>query len=280
MHAGHETIRQHLSRRTFLVAGGLGFSGLALPDLAHARRGSGPARSKKAKSTILLWLSGGASHIDTWDMKPDAPVEYPLGRIQERGGSMSQPVDHYGTAYGNFAKQTIEAVRCKTYGEDFGQSSWFTGDEYRRFFHLLELRAADHVLDVGCGSGGLALFLTREVGCRVTGLDVNEVGIRAGLTLVRAAGMQEKVHFQTANELLGSLTVHASRGWLRTMRKTWVRRRLHLEPVSQPANHRLGEPSIATMLSSDRKRHGSKRGQAPLCAAPSGPFRQRCLTPF
>jgi hypothetical protein len=27
-------------------------------------------------------------------------------------------------------------------------------------------------------------------------------------------------------------------------------------------------------------RHGSKRGQAPLCAAPFGPFRQRCLTPF
>jgi len=58
------------------------------------------------------------------------------------------------------------------------------------------LRAADQVLDVGCGSGGPALFLAREVGCRVTGLDVNAVGIQAGLTLARAAGMQKKVHFQ------------------------------------------------------------------------------------
>jgi SAM-dependent methyltransferase len=112
---------------------------------------------------------------------------------------MSQSVDLYGTAYGNFAKQTVEEVRRETYGEDFGQSSWVTGDEYRRFFRLLELQATDHVLDVGCGSGGPALFLTRAIGCRVTGVDLNEAGIRAGLALARAAGMQEQVHFQQAD---------------------------------------------------------------------------------
>ena len=52
---------------------------------------------------------------------------------------MSQSVDLYGTAYGNFATQALEQVRRDTYGEDFGQSSWVTGDEYRRFFRLLEL---------------------------------------------------------------------------------------------------------------------------------------------
>jgi hypothetical protein len=35
-----------------------------------------PVSSPRAKSIILIWLSGGASHIDTWDMKPDAPAEY------------------------------------------------------------------------------------------------------------------------------------------------------------------------------------------------------------
>src|SRR4051794_590772 len=56
-----------LDRRTFLVAGGLGFFGR---DLAHgaAYAGSSVAR-QKARSTIMIWLSGGASHIDTWDMK-------------------------------------------------------------------------------------------------------------------------------------------------------------------------------------------------------------------
>lgn len=52
---------------------------------------------------------------------------------------MPHSVDLYGTAYGNFATHALEQVRRDTYGEDFGQSSWVTADEYRRFFQLLEL---------------------------------------------------------------------------------------------------------------------------------------------
>jgi hypothetical protein len=69
---------------------------------------------------------------------------------------MSLSVDLYGTAYGNFAAEVLAQVRRDTYGEDFGQSIWVTGPEYRRFFPLLGLAADDHVLDVGCGSGGPA----------------------------------------------------------------------------------------------------------------------------
>ena len=75
---------------------------------------------------------------------------------------MSKSVDLYGTAYGNFATQALEQVRRNTYGEDFGQSSWVTADEYRRFFRFLDLGPTDHVLDVGCGSGGPALFLAAK----------------------------------------------------------------------------------------------------------------------
>jgi hypothetical protein len=74
MHTGHNCIRAALDRRAFLVAGGVGFCGLSLPALLGAERP--PARRRVARSTILIWLSGGASHIDTWDMKPAAPVEY------------------------------------------------------------------------------------------------------------------------------------------------------------------------------------------------------------
>jgi cyclopropane fatty-acyl-phospholipid synthase-like methyltransferase len=120
-------------------------------------------------------------------------------------GHMSASVDLYGTAYGNFATRALEEVRKETYGEDFGQSSWVTGDEYRRFFRMLELRAGEHVLDVGCGSGGPALFLARETGCRVTGVDISEAGIRAGETQARESGLQEAVTFRTADvcETLG-----------------------------------------------------------------------------
>ena len=54
--------------------GGLGFFGL---DLAHASTYAGDRAIRgPALATILIWLSGGASHIDTWDMKSEAPAEY------------------------------------------------------------------------------------------------------------------------------------------------------------------------------------------------------------
>src|SRR5260370_42232826 len=77
MNFGHDVIRGALDRRAFLVAGGIGFTGLHLPSLVRAARPPAePARRKQAKSTILIWLSGGASHIDMWDLKPNAPAEY------------------------------------------------------------------------------------------------------------------------------------------------------------------------------------------------------------
>lgn len=57
-----------ISRRTFLAAGGMALAGGQALQATSTRR--------SAKSTILIWLSGGASHIDTWDMKPQAPAEY------------------------------------------------------------------------------------------------------------------------------------------------------------------------------------------------------------
>ncbi len=73
MHPGHSAIRAALDRRVFLAASGLGFAGLQLPSSMAAPT---PKRKRPAQSTILIWLSGGASHIDMWDLKPDAPREY------------------------------------------------------------------------------------------------------------------------------------------------------------------------------------------------------------
>jgi hypothetical protein len=64
-----------VSRRAILVASGLGFAGLTFgrPAAKAATRQAQPAR---AKSTILFFLCGGASHLDMWDMKPNAPDDY------------------------------------------------------------------------------------------------------------------------------------------------------------------------------------------------------------
>jgi hypothetical protein len=59
-----------------LQAGGVGLLGLTLPRLLQAADGhSGLAQPARADACILLFLNGGPSHLDTWDMKPQAPPE-------------------------------------------------------------------------------------------------------------------------------------------------------------------------------------------------------------
>ena len=62
-------------RRAFLVASGAGLAGLGMVPGGSAAVGAGPAGARRG-STILFFLCGGASHVDTWDLKPDAPAEY------------------------------------------------------------------------------------------------------------------------------------------------------------------------------------------------------------
>ena len=63
-----------LNRRSFLQVGMAGMGSLGVADLLQAKSVSRAAR--KDTSVILIWLDGGPSHIDTYDMKPAAPTEY------------------------------------------------------------------------------------------------------------------------------------------------------------------------------------------------------------
>lgn len=65
---------QGLSRREVLQIGGSTLLGLSLGDLLQLRAAGALAGS--ARSVIFLWLWGGPAQLDTWDPKPDAPVEY------------------------------------------------------------------------------------------------------------------------------------------------------------------------------------------------------------
>lgn len=62
-----------LSRRSFLKLGVSGMAAVGLPQLLQARQQAGQSKNT---SVILLWLDGGPSHMDLYDMKPDAPEEY------------------------------------------------------------------------------------------------------------------------------------------------------------------------------------------------------------
>ncbi len=61
-------------RRDLLQFGVVALGGFPLAALARARDVT-PARRARAKACILLYMDGGPSHIDLWDLKPDAPAE-------------------------------------------------------------------------------------------------------------------------------------------------------------------------------------------------------------
>ncbi len=58
------------SRRGFLTIGGFALGGLALPDVLRAN-----PEDRSHKAIINVYLPGGPSHLDMWDLKPDAPRE-------------------------------------------------------------------------------------------------------------------------------------------------------------------------------------------------------------
>lgn len=65
------------TRRSFLEAGSLALGGLGLPDLLKSRaRAAENGRVPRDTSVILIWLQGGPSHMETYDLKPDAPIDY------------------------------------------------------------------------------------------------------------------------------------------------------------------------------------------------------------
>ena len=65
-----------LTRRGALQAGAIGLLGLGMNHLQALRALAGPAASApKARSVIYIFLSGGLSQLDSFDLKPDAPPE-------------------------------------------------------------------------------------------------------------------------------------------------------------------------------------------------------------
>jgi hypothetical protein len=64
-----------IARRDALRVGGLSALGLSLSDWFQLRAEAATKRDPTATSCILIWLDGGPSHLETFDLKPDAPKE-------------------------------------------------------------------------------------------------------------------------------------------------------------------------------------------------------------
>ena len=97
-----------MNRRQALIASGLGTMSLGMPGAvmgADKVDESGKAVASD-KSCIFVLLCGGPSHVDTWDMKPEAPLDYrgpyepiatkvPGMRINEMHTGLAKLTDHF-----------------------------------------------------------------------------------------------------------------------------------------------------------------------------------------
>ena len=99
-------------------------------------------------------------------------------------------------SYGKFDRDVLMEIRRETYGEDLNQFSWITADELRGFLRQLRLGDGSHLLDVACGSGGPALFIAQTIGCRVTGVDINEAGVATARQTAEARQLSSRACFQ------------------------------------------------------------------------------------
>lgn len=112
---------------------------------------------------------------------------------------MAERIDLFDSTYSHFADGVLDAVRKETFGEDIGQNSWVTADEYARFISWLDLKPEHHALEIASGSGGPALYLARTIGCRVTGIDANESGVATAREMAARAGETARVEFRLAD---------------------------------------------------------------------------------
>lgn len=144
---------QGVSRRDLVRAGGLGWLGLSLPGLLRGQAAAAtserprPATFGRAKSCLIVFLNGGCSHHDTFDMKLDAPAEV-RGEFAPIASSVpGLPVCEHLPLTSRVVHR-VQLVRSVTHRDNNHPSAvyWMvTGREYPRASGLSEnLSREDH----------------------------------------------------------------------------------------------------------------------------------------
>jgi hypothetical protein len=166
-----------MTRRSFLSLGVAGMASVGLPGLLQARSQS-PGASAKNTSVILLWLDGGPSHLDMYDMKPDAPAEY---RGIWRPGRTRVPGFDISTLFPRQARVTDKFSLVRSLHHDHGDH--FTAG------HLMLTTKNMGVSGVNNSQRfpGIGAIVARELGPRRSGMlpyvgvpNVHSIGLSPG----------------------------------------------------------------------------------------------------
>lgn len=121
-------------RRTFLQASALSLTGLT--GLSTGTAQVSPSPRGKARSVLLFFLCGGASHLDSFDLKPEAPVEF-RGEFQEIATSAP------GVRICEHLPRTARQAHHLTVVRSLGQGGKGTGDHHAGYYYNLTGREPD-----------------------------------------------------------------------------------------------------------------------------------------
>src|SRR4029453_14475661 len=119
--------------------------------------------------------------------------------IDRKAFTVAKRIDLFDSTYSHFTEQILESIRKETFGQDIGQNSWTTVEEYDRFISWLDLRPQHKILKFSRGPGGPAGLLPNKVSCRVTGIDANEAGVATATLSVANSNQVDQIKFEVAD---------------------------------------------------------------------------------
>jgi hypothetical protein len=118
-----------MQRREFLRAGMSGLASLTLPELIALRTQAAVRSPHERTALLVVWLQGGASHLETYDPKPDAPLEIrgPFGSIATRapGVRISELLPRHADVADRFS--ILRSLSHTGFCHQQGNQQMFTG---------------------------------------------------------------------------------------------------------------------------------------------------------
>jgi ubiquinone/menaquinone biosynthesis C-methylase UbiE len=119
----------------------------------------------------------------------------------DRGATAS---DAYSAKYASHVECPRRwSIKRRVYGDEFPEEvdprSFVTWTELRRIAGELRVGPGDQFVDLGCGRGGPSLWVARETGAALVGLDLAGVGIARALERARELGVADRARFEVAD---------------------------------------------------------------------------------
>jgi ubiquinone/menaquinone biosynthesis C-methylase UbiE len=98
---------------------------------------------------------------------------------------------------------TINRVHRTAYGDDYpvevSPSAFYSRSVLRRMMTALQLRPGSTLADLGCGNGGVALWVAQQFDCNVIGIDLSPVGVATAAARSAEVGLSQRATYRTGD---------------------------------------------------------------------------------